>query len=499
MESFFSRYKNLLVLMAVLLAQVVGLAVQVRRPVSGPADAARDSNHVPLIRYWVVSLISPPERLLRSMGGGFRGMWSNYIALRGVREQNKDLKAEVNRLRMEQAGLMEDARQGQRLQQLLSFKENYIYTTQPAQIIGTSGSDLSHVLWIDKGSKDGVKSDMPVITPDGIVGKIKDVLPHTSQLLLISDQTSGAGVLMESLRIRGVLRGNVLGQPQIVNITRDDRIKPGERILTSGGDGVFPRGLPVGVVERTIPDPEHDGYIALIVKPAANLGRLEEVLVITDVGEKMPAAEQQDIAQSVDEADAQKRAADILSERLPGLKDPNAPPPAAVEPPVTPTEDDPGRPPKPGVALHSDRFSPTNVAPANTLVPGQTARPVLPTENGAAPAGKPATPASAGTARPGTPATGSTTSPKPRTTTGAPGLGTTASGGAGSPSAKPAQAPAGATPSTTAPKKPKAIAPEGTGTEPPPAKPATPSPDAEQPKPEVTQPKPDVMPPGGRL
>ena len=316
MESFLSRYKNVLVLIVVLLVQVVGLAVQVRRA----ASDAPEGRQVRLIRYWVVSLVTPPEKLVHSIGHGFRSMWSNYAYLRGVRRENRDLKAEVQRLRIEQAGLMEDARQGQRLQKLLSFKEQYIYKTQPAQVIGTSGSDLSHVLIIDKGSHDGIKVDMPVITPDGVVGKIKEVYSRESHLLLISDQTSGAGVLLESLRLRGVLRGNSLGQPQIVNMTTDERIKAGERVLTSGGDQVYPRGLPVGVVDHTIPDPEHDGYVAIVVKTAANLSRLEEVLVVTEVSENMTAAQQQDIQQSLAEADTQKRAADILSERLPGLK-----------------------------------------------------------------------------------------------------------------------------------------------------------------------------------
>lgn len=443
MEPFFSRYKNLLVLIVVLLVQVVGLAVQVRRPVSGAPEAAQ----VRLIRYWVVSLIAPPERWLHSMGGGVRGLWSNYIGLRGVRQRNRDLKAEVDRLRMEQAGLLEDARQGQRLQQLLSFKEHYIFKTVPAQIIGTSGSDRSHVLYLDKGSRDGIKPDMPVITPDGIVGKIREVFPRTSQLLVISDQTSGAGVLLETLRIRGILRGSTLGQPQMVNIAPDERIKPGERILTSGGDGVYPRGLPVGVVQRTIPDPEHDGYVAIIVKPAANLSRLEEVLVITDLGEQMPAVEQQDIAESAAEADARKRAADILSERLPGLRDPDAPPPAPGAPVEVPGGD-PGRPPRPGLALHPDRFSPNMASPAGMVSPGQAA--------------------------------------------------------------KPAQPPAAA--SETAPKKPKAALPEGNASQPAHSsagqpRPEQPKPTAPRPKPKAaapdeTRPKtaaPSANPPGGRL
>ena len=173
---------------------------------------------------------------------------------------------------------------GRGLQSLLSFKEHYIYSTVPAQIIGTSGTDQSRVLYIDKGAKDGLKPDMAVITPDGIVGKLKDVFAHTSQVLVISDQTSGAGVMLETTRLRGVLRGNALGQPQIINLLPDERVKPGEKVITSGGDQIFPRGLPVGVVEQIVPDTANPPYIDIVIKPAANLGHLEELLVITQSG-----------------------------------------------------------------------------------------------------------------------------------------------------------------------------------------------------------------------
>ena len=111
------------------------------------------------------------------MGKGIRGLWGNYVDLIHVRKQNKDLKAELDRLRLEEDSLAEDARQGQRLQALLGFKEKYVYKTVAAQVIGTSGTEQSQVLLIDKGSKDGIKPDMPVITPDGIVGKTQRRLP----------------------------------------------------------------------------------------------------------------------------------------------------------------------------------------------------------------------------------------------------------------------------------------------------------------------------------
>ena len=145
-------------------------------------------------------------------------VWQNYIDLRHVREQNQDLQKTIDRLRLEQASLLEDARQGQRLQALLDFQHRYIYTTMAAQAIGSSGSDQSRVFYLDKGSNSGLKPDMAVITADGIVGKVRDVFPSTAQVLVINDQTSGAGVILETTRIRGILTGNASGQLEIVGI-----------------------------------------------------------------------------------------------------------------------------------------------------------------------------------------------------------------------------------------------------------------------------------------
>jgi len=373
MEPFFSRYRNLIVLLAALLLQVIGLAVQVRRPVAEAANAAggpavhvtKDGGGVLLIRLWAVSLVTPVERLIHGSGEGLNGLWNDYIDLRHTREQNKQLQQTIDRLRLEQAELHEDAVQGQRLQALLKFRENYAYQTEPAQVIGTSGSSQSRILYLDKGSADGLAPDMAVITGEGIVGKVRDVFPHTAQVLMINDQTSGAGVVLATTRIRGILRGNTAGQPQVINILADQRIQKGEPVLTAGGDQIFPRGLPVGTVESVQRDPERGSFINVIIKPAADLQHLDEVLVITSLDAHLSAQQQADLATSEEvkgaEAAAEaerKKAALEMEERLPGLKDPNAPAAPTVlgpdgkpvvAPPVTP---------KPIPALHPDRFSP---------------------------------------------------------------------------------------------------------------------------------------------
>jgi rod shape-determining protein MreC len=369
MDTFFGRYKDILVFLLVLFVQFIGLATQIKHPL---ADG-QDRHNVRLWRYWVVALVAPPEKILHNMGAGVRGFWSNYIDLHDTRAENQRLLEEVNRLHLEQAGLLEDARQGQRLQSLLSFKEQYVYQTIPAEVIGTSGTDQSRVLYINKGSKDGLAPDMPVITPDGVVGRLKDVFPHTSQLLVINDQTSGAGVLLQTTRLRGVLRGNVFGQPQIINILPDERIKAGEPVVTSGGDQIFPRGLPVGTVEKVVEDPDHEPYVDVIVKPAANLSHLEEVLVVTQLSDQMPPAAARDIAKSEAAAavDSEKqRASDILAQKLPGYTDPDAPTDDTDQGPVQTADGEIGRPITPLKAVHPDKYSPDAAPPAASLTPG---------------------------------------------------------------------------------------------------------------------------------
>jgi rod shape-determining protein MreC len=415
MESFFARYRDLVVLLAVLLAQVIGLAVQVRHTAAGPNTLdPQDGSGVRLIRLWANALVSPPERLIHGAKLGVGSLWTDYLDLRHVREQNQDLQNTIDRLRLEQAALLEDARQGQRLQAIVDFQQKYIYKTVAAQAIGSSGSDQSRVFYIDKGSADGLDRDMAVITADGIVGKLRDVFPHASQVLAINDQISGAGVILETTRIRGILRGNAAGQPQIVGLLADNRIQTGEKVLTAGGDLIFPRGLPVGVVEKVVRDPERDGFIDVIVKPAAHLDRLDEVLVITATESRFSPQQQQDLATSeaqmgseAAEIKEQVKASQIMAERLPGLTDP-APP--ATNQPANPANSQPGQsPPAPAVIpeqgqpkllhpQHPDRFTPGSAAeiPADAdtapkIDAPKDAKPKPRLESGASPSGGTAT------------------------------------------------------------------------------------------------------------
>ncbi|HET8823800.1 MAG TPA: rod shape-determining protein MreC, partial [Terriglobales bacterium] len=290
----------------------------VRRPVAATGES------MSLVRLWIVEVFVPAEKAFNSIGSGISSVWHNYIDLRHVRAENQDLQEQVDRLRLEQVSLAEDAGQARRLQALLAFKEKFISQTVAAQVIGTSGSEHSHLLYIDKGSGDGIRPDMAVITPKGIVGKIAKVFPGTSQVLEINDATAGAGVMLERTRLRGVLRGTPSGIPEILHVMADEKIEPGDAVVSSGGDQIYPRGLPMGVVSTTSPDSEGGPFMVVKVRPSADLERVEEVLVIMKLIDKSPEAP---------EGPRALRAADILAQRLPTVVP--RPPMKGEEPPPT--------------------------------------------------------------------------------------------------------------------------------------------------------------------
>jgi len=301
MESVLGRYRNLVILVGVLFLQILGLAVQVKR--------SNDTENTRLIRVWAVDAITPFERVLIWAQNGTGNLWHNYVYLRGVRAENRQLKDQIEQLRLEQVRLNDDAAQAHRLQALLAFKEQFIAKTVAAQVIGSSGTDASRLLYIDKGENQHLKRDMAVITADGIVGKVLQVYPSVSQVLLINDQSSGVGTILEKSRLQGVLKGTANGQVALEGVMSDEQVSPGEAVLTSGGDQIFPKGLPVGTVTKV--STGKDLFLNIGIKPAVNLSKLEEVLVVVERQERQTTV--QDVGRV--------RAADILAQRLPSVPD----------------------------------------------------------------------------------------------------------------------------------------------------------------------------------
>jgi rod shape-determining protein MreC len=360
MENLMSRYRNVTILVAILFVQVLGLAVQVKR-----RSSADESTRV--IRLWTVSAVTPLEKALVWCQNGLGGIWSNYVYLRGVRQENRELKFEIERLRLEQVRLSDDAQQARRLQALLGFKETYIAKTVAAQVIGSSGSEQSRSIYIDKGTSAGVDKDMAVITADGLVGRVLRAFGSSAQVLLINDQSSGVGVILDKSRLQGVIKGTASGEVVVEKVMTDEQVTPGERIVTSGGDQIFPKGITVGTVMKVTPGA--DLFLNIRVKPSANLSRLEEVLVIT---------KKEDRAPSVAETNS-VRAVDILTQRLPSVPDK---PPAEASQPSTPegsatpkrkdaavVDKSAGAPAVPGVVKPVIGHKPTTARPATGAPP----------------------------------------------------------------------------------------------------------------------------------
>jgi len=366
METVLGRYRNLIVLVGVLFAQVLGLAVQVKR--TSDIESSR------LIRVWAVGTVSPLEKALVWVQTSTGNLWHNYFYLRGVRAENRELKQRIEQMRIDQVRMSQDADQARRLQALLAFKEQFISQTRAAQVIGSTGSEQSRAIYIDKGDKDGIKPDMAVITADGIVGKVLHVYRSTSLVLLISDQTSGVGAILDKSRLQGILRGMPSGEIALERIMTDEQVPAGELVLTSGGDRIFPKGLPIGKVTKV--STGSDLFLNVRVKPSANLSKLEEVLVVTKVDERQIAPELAGPA----------RAADVLAERLPTV------PPKPAEPTGAAAT---GTAPQPGAGLESKPVQPKPKVPApagDGSVAAPVARKTATPTPSAGVAAKPATP-----------------------------------------------------------------------------------------------------------
>jgi rod shape-determining protein MreC len=264
-----SRHKSLTLLATVVVVQVLLLAAQIKR-----------ERQVRLIRVWAVELISPLERIGSWTVNGAAHGWGGYISLRSAQKENESMRAELDRLKVRNAELEGRALEADRLAGLLNFRNAHADASMiAAHVIGASPDSNSQTVNIDRGSRDGVRRDMGVITPDGVVGKIFAVYPDISQVLLMGDKDSGVGALLADTRTQGPVKGTGLPLLSLEYISSDEKVTAGELVLTSGQDRIFPKDLPVGTVVDFSSDPKSP-FMKIRVRPAAHLDRLEEVLVL---------------------------------------------------------------------------------------------------------------------------------------------------------------------------------------------------------------------------
>jgi len=262
-----SRHKSLVLLLGVIVLQVLMLAVQIKRDSEGR-----------LIRVWTVGAVSPFERAGSYGFGWIRDIWRHYFALQNTTKESEQIRRENDALKLQLAQLQGKAAEADRLAALLNFRQSQANVPMiGARVIGTGAGTASLTIQLDRGERDGIRKNMGVITPDGVVGKVVEAYPNASQVLLLTDKESGVGAMLADSRVQGPVGGQ--GEPLLVMkyVPNDDTVNLGDRVITSGMDRIFPRDLPVGTVAEI---KSGNQFKQIRVKPAANLERLEEVLVL---------------------------------------------------------------------------------------------------------------------------------------------------------------------------------------------------------------------------
>jgi rod shape-determining protein MreC len=265
-QAFIVGHRAFFILVAVLLAQLLLLSIQITR-----------THNVRLIRVWAVAVLDPFERSLRGILDASTQAWRTYRGLWQAQQENQELHLQLVAAQSQVQRLSEEAGESQRLRVLLDLKNRLPYQTVAAEVIATSPGESSSAIYIDRGSDASLTADLAVITPSGVIGKILAVFPRTAQVLLITDPSSGVGVALERSRVQGVLKGTAQNLCQLHYVMNEEPVSPGEAVVTSGLDQVYPKGLLVGTVVQTS---EGNIYKKIVVKPAAELNRLEAVLVI---------------------------------------------------------------------------------------------------------------------------------------------------------------------------------------------------------------------------
>ena len=265
-QIFVVRHSAFFILVGVLIAQLLLLSAQITR-----------NQKVRLIQVWAVAILNPFERSIHAVTGSAEGTWRNYRGLFAAHEQNRELNIQLTNARAEIQQLSEQAAETRRLRELLEFRNRLTFATVAAEVIATSPGDASRAVFIDKGEDSGIATDAAVITPAGIVGKIIAVFPRTSQVLLVTDTSSGVAAALSESRVQGIVKGAGQNSVELQYVMKDIPVAAGETILTSGLDRIYPKGLVVGTVAQVT---EGNIYKTIRLRPAVLLDRLETVLVV---------------------------------------------------------------------------------------------------------------------------------------------------------------------------------------------------------------------------
>ena len=263
------RFRRYALLLAVLLTSLFLLTVQTRG--GGPTRAAD----------LVALAIIPVQSLLANAHRGALGAWHTFTDWKSVRSENLTLRADNERLRVQSLQVRETDYENRRLRRLLALRERMPLATLSGEIIGREGGGWARSLTVNRGRADGVARQMPVIVPEGLVGRVAQVRSGASIVQLLNDPTSTVGAVVQRTRTPGLVEGEPGGGVRFKFMARDGAgVAPGDLIVTSGLGTLFPKGIPVGRV-TAIEDKGSALFHFAVLAPAVDAARVEEVLLLT--------------------------------------------------------------------------------------------------------------------------------------------------------------------------------------------------------------------------
>jgi len=232
-----------------------------------------------LVEQAVIEMTAPVQKFIRKSAETVESVWLKYFSLVDLREENARLKKERDELRMQNDLYRELVSTHGRLRELLQFKESLRSPMVAAQVIGRDPTGWFESILIDKGSQAGLRLNMPVVDARGVVGRLVAVSPHYAKVLLLIDQNSAVDCLVQRSREKGILKGLPSRLCRLHYVSRAADVAVGDKIVTSGMDRIFPKGLPVGEVLEVVDTP-WEFFKDVRVKPSADFSKLEEVLVL---------------------------------------------------------------------------------------------------------------------------------------------------------------------------------------------------------------------------
>ncbi len=237
-------------------------------------------NRVPVAMFEsvVLSVTWPLQQAATWTTRSLRGVWDNYLYLVNLQRENLRLREEIKWLRQENHRYLESYLQYQRLQRLMNFREQTPLDVVAAEVVGRNANSWTEIVYINRGTRDKVAKGLPVVTHEGLVGQVIQAAPALSQVMLLTDFRSGVDALVQRTRASGVVAGRGRNVAELKFLPVGADLQPGDRLISSGMGGVFPKGLIIGEVKGISRNGRQTPHVE--IRPSVDFSHLEEVLVL---------------------------------------------------------------------------------------------------------------------------------------------------------------------------------------------------------------------------